>query len=485
MPLSRLLTVLLILIFQCRLEARAESAPEKSPAPEIVQLRPELPKRFGLDQAIQLAKLNYPSIRESRARELAARESVHLEKLTQYMPKLDMLWQGLTSTRNNISGTLLGTHEIIPTISGAVRPGTSMISRWGSSAGAFFAWEPIDFGLHKAEINVAKSLYDQARWSTAVTELDVQVGATASFIGALVAEQEVIANQATVDRLQVFYDTVSALVSKELRAGVDKSLAGAALLQSRNVLILSQERARIARASLAESLGIAGTPVEIEPGPLLSMPGEFKRDLLPGLESHPLALQRQAEIQTVLSRYHALTRTYYPHFQILGAIWGRGSSYDEGGYANRNGLLLTVPDYGIGLNVIFRSLDIFSINSKKRIQRHNEQLERARYDLVMQTLKFQDEKSRALIEGSLKIAANTPLQLAAAQEAELRARTRYRVALANVVEVAEAEQLLAQSQIADAVARADVWRALLVASAAHGTIKPFLSLVSSAEVKGK
>jgi outer membrane protein TolC len=354
-----------------------------------------------------------------------------------------------------------------------------MTARWGSSAGTFFTWEPVDFGLHRAEINVAKSLAEQAHWGTALSELDAQVGAASAFIDVVVTRQEVAANQAVVDKLQIFADVVGVLVSKELRAGVDQSLADAALLGARNGLIAAVERERIARAALAEALGMAGTQVEVMPGAILTAPGEFKREVLPELTSHPLALQKQAEIDTVIARYHALTRSYYPHFQILGALWGRGSSYDANGSAGHNGLLLTIPNYGFGLNVIFHSLDIFSIRSRERIQRHSEQAERARYDLVMQTLKFQDEKSKALIEGSIKIAANTPLQLAAAREAELRARTRYKVALASVVEVAQAEQLLAQAEVADAVARADVWRAMLVASAAHGTIKPFLSLAQS------
>jgi hypothetical protein len=41
--------------------------------------------------------------------------------------------------------------------------------------------------------------------------------------------------------------------------------------------------------------------------------------------------------------------------------------------------------------------------------------------------------------------------------------------------VADAQGLLAQAEVQDQLARIDVWRALLIQSAAQGTLVPFLS----------
>jgi outer membrane protein len=43
-----------------------------------------------------------------------------------------------------------------------------------------------------------------------------------------------------------------------------------------------------------------------------------------------------------------------------------------------------------------------------------------------------------------------------------------------VVEVSEAQRLLAQAEADDAVARLGVWRALLATAQAHGDLTPFL-----------
>jgi outer membrane protein len=72
---------------------------------------------------------------------------------------------------------------------------------------------------------------------------------------------------------------------------------------------------------------------------------------------------------------------------------------------------------------------------------------------------------------------NTPLQLSAARETELQARTRYKAGLATVLEVAEAQQLLVQASIDDALARLGVWRSLLALAGARGDLKPFLALI--------
>jgi len=83
------------------------------------------------------------------------------------------------------------------------------------------------------------------------------------------------------------------------------------------------------------------------------------------------------------------------------------------------------------------------------------------------------------VQAARAVAANTPVQLAAAQQSESQARARYQAGLASIVEVADAQSLLAQAEVQDQLARIDVWRALLAESAAQGTLTPFLSLVTS------
>jgi outer membrane protein TolC len=84
-----------------------------------------------------------------------------------------------------------------------------------------------------------------------------------------------------------------------------------------------------------------------------------------------------------------------------------------------------------------------------------------------------------MVQAARAVAVNTPVQLAAARQSEAQATARYQAGLASIVEVADAQSLLAQAEVQDQLARIDVWRALLARAAAQGTLTPFLSLVSS------
>jgi outer membrane protein TolC len=59
--------------------------------------------------------------------------------------------------------------------------------------------------------------------------------------------------------------------------------------------------------------------------------------------------------------------------------------------------------------------------------------------------------------------------------ASQQANARYQAGLGTIVEVADTQRLLTQSEIDDALARLGVWRALLATAAAGGNVQPFLA----------
>src|SRR5437016_2189623 len=124
-----------------------------------------------LNDAIELALKNYPSIKESRARAQAADEAIGVAR-TAYLPRLDLLWQENRATRNNVFGLLLP-QSIVPPISGPVLGTTSYDSVWGSAAGMLLSWEAVDFGLRKANVDVARAQGALLKARTDLTELDV------------------------------------------------------------------------------------------------------------------------------------------------------------------------------------------------------------------------------------------------------------------------------------------------------------------------
>jgi len=127
--------------------------------------------------------------------------------------------------------------------------------------------------------------------------------------------------------------------------------------------------------------------------------------------------------------------------------------------------------------VTFPLFDFPAIHAHKRIEVSNERREEARYDQTMQELTGQMVRARAVWQGARRVAENTPIELRAARDTEMQARARYQAGLATLVDVADAQRLLVQAEIGDALARLDVWRALASVAASQGHLEPFMDLM--------
>jgi len=428
-----------------------------------------------LSDAIQLAVTNYPAIKESRARAQAAEEGIGVAR-TAYLPRLDMMWQQNRATTNNVFG-LLFPQSTIFSMTGPVQ-GTRSLgdSVWGSAGGVLLSWEAIDFGLRRAGVDAARAQTSLAKNQTALTELDVASAAADAFLTVLAAEESVRAARANVDRLQIFSNNVRTLVQNQLRPGADQSRAEAELAVANNQLSQAVQIAEVARASLADAVGSAGTAFELAAGSLATVP-QFAIEPA-DLKAHPAARAGQAAVDVVRARERTLDRAYYPRITLQSTFAARGTGAEVPGVPSfGNGLWLQVPNWAVGASVTFPAFDIFSINARKRVELQNELAESARYERTIQALTTQEVKARALMKAATDIARNTPVERQAATAGESQARARYQNGLASVTEVAEAQRLLAQAEADDAVARLGVWRALLATAQAHGDLGPFLEQI--------
>ena len=432
---------------------------------------------LGLERAVELAVRNYPAIRAAQAQASAAGANIELAR-NAYLPRVEMNWQQTRGTRNNILATYFP-QPGIPPISGPVLGTTSFTqSAWGSGGGLLASWELFDFGQRKAGVEVAKHVTGEARAKAGVTRLDVGVAAAEAFLRVVAEDQAVRAAQANVDRLEIFSKAVHALADNQLRPGADASRTDAELAAARSVFIQAKQNAAVARVALADAIGQAGQPVAIEVGPLLeplpSPDGTAGADL----STHPLALVQKASVEIVRARQRVIDRSIFPRFSWQTAVFGRGSGASaDGRLDNDRGLAPDTANWVTGLTISFVPTDIVNLRTRRRQESDNLAAEQARYDQTLQTLKTEEASARVLIASTKELAENTPRQLEAARETELRVRKRYESELATVTEVAEALRLLAQAEVDDAVARLSVWRAHLAEAKARGDLSRFLDLL--------
>ncbi|HEV2279366.1 MAG TPA: TolC family protein [Acidobacteriaceae bacterium] len=434
-------------------------------------------KQFTVPEAVDYALANYPAVRASLEQYNAARAAVGVAQ-TNYIPRLDSVWQGDRGSRESVLGVLLPqSPNILTGTQGSV---TAHANRpfWTSGAGVLLSWDPFQFGYRHAEVLSAMATEARTQEQVTLTRLGVASAVAEASLALLAGQQRVAATQADVNRREVFDRSVHALVDAHLRPGADASRADAELAAARTRLILAQGQADLGSIALAQVLGLGGMRVMIAPGPLLQTPPNEPLTQLP-VARHPAALVEQGRVNEEKARISVLNHEYFPHFTTEALLSARGSGERSNGTVEPglNGLDFSAYNWEAGLTVQMNLTQIFSIHERKRVEVANRRREEAFYAQEVQSLSTEQQTAMAQFEDARRVAENTPIELAASREGEIQATARFRAGLGTIVDVAEAESLLAQAEMDDSLARLSIWRALAQLAAANGDLTPFLNTV--------
>jgi outer membrane protein TolC len=227
----------------------------------------------------------------------------------------------------------------------------------------------------------------------------------------------------------------------------------------------------VARATLAQMTGARGSLV---PGSLLEIPAATQESR--NVVKHPLLLEQGALLNEVKARENALNRAYFPKFNLQAAEYARGTGArvdgSTGGFAS--GIGPSFQNFALGISITFSILDFKSLRERKAIESHNERAEAARSEKITRELTGQLERADAQLEGARRVAQMTPVQMKAARDTVEQATARYKAGLGTLIEVAEAQRLLTQTEIDDSLAKLNIWRAMLAVAAAQGDLEPVL-----------
>jgi outer membrane protein TolC len=436
-----------------------------------------LPAQTTLAQAVEDALHNYPSIRVSQEQINAAAAGIRLAR-TAYLPRVDAVAQVNRATRNNVFGLLLPTQGVIPSMSGPVIGSNNFGTAWGSAVGGLVTWEPFDFGLRRANVTAAAAARAQTEAALQRTEFDVAAATADAYLTLAAAQETVRAAQAGVDRGETILRTIQALVNAELRPGADASRAEAELAAARTQWILAGQATDVARAAVSQFVGMEPARIAISAPGLLQLPPEQSAAPL-DTATHPLAREQNAVVEQARAQLRALERSYFPRFYLQGAAYARGTGAETDGrlLGGLNGIAPSVQDYALGLTVSFPVADRPAVQAREAAQSAEARAQAARAQQISTDLRAQWNIAAATLQGARRIAANTPVQVSAARAAADQATARYKTGLGNIDEVAEAERLLTQAEIDDALARLGVWRGLLAVATAAGDIRPFVAEV--------
>jgi outer membrane protein TolC len=305
-----------------------------------------------------------------------------------------------------------------------------------------------------------------------------------AFLQVVAAQQALAAAEADVERRDVLARAAQTLADNQLRPGAEASRANAERAAARTRAIQARQSLLIAQSTLTQVLGIADAPVSVSAGGLLErVPPVASRARS---SEHPLLQSGKAAIDLARTRERVLDVANRPRVYLQSSAFARGSganpdgSLDGGG----NGLGLERANWAAGVQITFPNIFEFStLRSRRAGALAATRAEIARYDEKMLAVTGQQRAAAAMVAASRAIAENTPIQLAAAQQSEAQARARYDAGLTSVVDVADAQSVLATAEYQHARARVDIWQALLNEAIAEGNVGGFIELLRAQGVQ--
>jgi outer membrane protein len=212
---------------------------------------------------------------------------------------------------------------------------------------------------------------------------------------------------------------------------------------------------------------------------LLQLPPE--RTVAPlDTTANPLAAEQSAVIEQLKAQLRILERSYFPRFFAQASTFARGTGAETNGnnLGGLNGLAPTIQNSALGFTVTFPAFDLPSIRARESGQSATIRAETARLRQIATDMTARWNRAVATLGGARNVAANTPIQVAAARAATEQATARYQSGLGNIDAVAEAQRLLTQAEIDEALARLGIWRGLLGVATAAGNIQPFVAEAS-------
>lgn len=427
------------------------------------------PTRYTLESAVETALWNYPGLSAAQARVRAAEAGIELANAA-FLPQASLHVQANRATDNNTTG-LLFPQGTIPPLSGPVSDATSATSYWGSAAGVLVSWDVWDFGARQSRTRQAQASQTEAQEALGQTRLDVAYRAADAYFAAVAAGAVVRANEANLARTRALSTSVKTLVQNGLRPGADLSRVDAEDATARINVIQAREREAVARNQLARQLGVVA-PVIVSDATRYAASGASP--WRPGqAEAHPAARLASASVALAEAEREAVARSANPRLTLLGAAFGRGSGAGPG-TALGDGLAPNRFNAAAGVAVSVPLLEGAPLAANLRSREASISAEQARLQEVVQGLGEATANADAAYQAAQAASQETPRLLQAARSRALQIETRYKAGLATMVDVADAQRLLTQAEIDDALAGVRVWRSLLQRAYAQGDLTPFL-----------
>jgi len=417
-----------------------------------------------LDEALSYARDRQPRIKSALAEYEARRAEARVPR-AQWLPQIGATAQVFVATSNNTTASYLTVPELdLPRIGGS-KSTTEATATWSPSAstlaGIGLGQEVYDFGRISAQIAVADAYATMAKASADAVGLDVALGVEEAFHGVLAGKAVRAATEDALKRALTHRDYAQAGTKSGMRPPIDLTRAEADVSSLRVRLIQAESGLEASRAALAAAMGSDQLEVDAaETPPDLSSAPAFADAMRTAAARNPAILAALSRLDAQHAAVSAVTRELLPNIFASATLTGRagGAAPTSGDTPYGSGWLPDVANWHIGLVLQWNLFDA-AVLARRAAAKAHEDAARADLELARMSVGLAAERAYLDLDAALRTLPGLQAAVDAARANQAQADARFKAGLGTIVELADAEALLTNSQLELAVGQFTVARA--------------------------
>ena len=400
------------------------------PCAAVAQSAPDV--RLSLAEAEQIAQRNNPDLTVTRLAAMASREAYRESRSSLLPTATSNLTAVDTDNGNRISAGMLNNPVIYER----------------AAYGATVAQLITDFGRTKNTVAGARYRASAQQQTQLASANQLRLAVDRAFYRTLAAGSVLNVARQTVAARQTLAEQVEALTQSKLRSLLDLSFARTNLEQARLMLLDAENQYAAELAALSDLLGYA-TPQNFELVDEAAVPSAPSADVAPLVESalaqRPELKAQQLQLQAARKMQSAAWEQSLPSVRALGAV----------GQAPVRDPHITSWYGAVGVNVEIPIFTGFRINAQSHEARLAAEAEDAHLTALRNSITRDVNTSWLAENTAYRRLSVTSALLEQAHLALDLSQTRYKLGLASIVGVSQAQLQATSAEIENARARYD------------------------------
>ena len=374
------------------------------------------------------------SIRQAQAAEVKAN----------WLPNLKLNYQTDVGTSNNVIGAYFG-FGIVPSSSSGVHT-TNVTTAASTNLGiADLDWEVYNFGAYGAANKVANSDINVEQNNFAQSKYQLQAFTIGNYLQLLRLHDFLTIQARDIQRNLEIRRSIESLAKSGVRAGVDTSIAEAALSKSRLNYIELENQFKQVQLQLSTLSGIpypSIIPDTTTDAALIGQPPALMASL--DTSNHPVINFYRSVYQNSLQRENLVKKQYNPKISLEAAAWDRGSSIDAADHYGSlgSGFRFERDNYLVGIGISYNLFDLRRRHLKLTTQKASTDYALKKLQEQQQLLAASSNEADVELTTAQQRLQEIPNQLKAANDGYRQKLSLYRSGLTDIIELNAALNIL-------------------------------------------